>query len=180
MNNYEIKIKDAFNSSAWAYAVMYHGVAIGLWDGENSNLYFHPTAGFSWDYVSELRVFDQSRELRFVRDENDNLCFRDSKGLEESISSSDKHDTSYLMYGTDITPEESNGTRWSVLTEDRGGRLYFPKELSFTGPILMWLNIRNYMQVVKSPTGSVRLEVCDYAFTGFGKGTDKKGVELNA
>jgi len=182
MDNSNIsKIKDAFKDNAWAYTVMHHGVAIGLWDSAKGEIKFHHSAGFSWDYVTELRVFNCRRELRFIRNEDDTLVSRDTLELESRISKDDKDNTSYLMYGTDISHEEHSGMLWTALKEDRGGKLYFPKELVFKDePILMWLNIRNYLQIAKTSVGGVRLEVCDYAFTGFSKGRKKEGVTLNA
>jgi len=170
------KIKDAFKGKAWAYAVMYHGVAIGKWDSEKEALRFHDSAGFNWDYVTELRVFDNQRELRFLRDENDVLLCRDSLELEKNID--DKQDTSYLMFGTTIVSKKTD-TTWTVFTEDRGGELYFPCELKFKGDIRMWLNIRNFFQVVESAVGGVWLEVCDYTFTGFSKGDEKGLVSID-
>jgi len=87
------------------------------------------------------------------------------------------------MYGTDISHEEHGGITWTAFKEDRGGTLYFPKKLEFKDePIQMWLDIHNYLQIAKTGIGSVRLEVCDYAFTGFskGNGSKKEGVKLNA
>ncbi|MCL2571359.1 MAG: CRISPR-associated protein Csx19 [Defluviitaleaceae bacterium] len=165
---------NTFEGKAWAYTVMYHGVAIGIWDGEN--LLFHDTTQFRWDYVTELRVFDDKREVRFIRDELGNLLFRDSKEL-ENCKDYTKQDAEYLMYGTDLAYEGN----WTILTEDRGGQLYFPGKLALKkDDIYMWLGIRNFLRIVESSVGGVRLEVCDYVFTGFKEGAMKGLVDIDA
>jgi len=180
-NNNEIK--KVFGSNAWAYVVMYHCVAIGIWDGKNEKLIFHETIAFDWNYVTELRVFNNNRELRFLRDENDVLLCRDSSLLESSTCKKNIQDTSYLMYGTDVEIEEKQGAQWTALFEDRGGKVYFPKKLYFSQSskegVLMWLNIRNFLREGENSVGGIKLEVCDYVFTGFSKGRNKEGVSLD-
>jgi len=161
--------KNVFNAKAWAYAVMYHGVGIGLWCPDKQDLIFHPNVEFDWEDVTELRVFDEEKELRFVRNENGELKERNSA----DIKYDEVRCAEYLMYGTDASPEDE----WTILTEDRGGELYFPtklKDLKLGSEKVMWLGIRNYLRF----TEDLRLEVCDYAFTGFKSGMDKQGVDL--
>ena len=159
-------IKEAFPSKAWAYTVMHHGVAIGLWDGADLN--FHPSAEFDWEDVTELRIFNPERELRFICTGGGKLLVRDSKDIEFV----ELRDCEYVMYGTNPDPDIESG--WTVLTEDRGGVVYFPKALSFESETVMWLGIRNYLRF----TDDLRLIVCDYAFTGFMQGINKKEVTL--
>jgi len=161
-------IREVFPSGkAWAYAVMYHGVALGIWDGDALN--FHSSADFGWEYVTELRVFNAMRELRFVRGEEGILLVRDS----EHIAFEETRDTAYLMYGTSANIDAGN-RNWTILTEDRGGKVCFPKELKFGDETVMWLGIRNYLRF----TEDLRLEVCDYAFTGFKRDKNKQEVTL--
>jgi len=178
-NGNKYKIYDAFKnvSKVWAYTIMYHGVAIGIWDSQDKVLKFHDSAKFCWDYVTELRVFNNKRELRFIRDEHGVLLFRDSLELEEMIECSNKQDTSYLMYGTNIAHAKDSELTWSILSEDRGGKLYFPYELEDSEEAKIWLGIRNFLQIVDSSVGGVRLEVCDYVFTEFKQSTDKFGEQ---
>ena len=178
MFEYERVIKEAFPKKAWAYTVMYHGVAIGIWDG--TALCFHPSAEFDWDDVTELRVFDDNgaRELRFLRKENGTLVCRDSAFISgDTIPDS----IEYLLYGTHAEPAEIDD--WTVLTESRGGSLYFPvaiNELNFdqindrNDQVVMWLGIRNFLHF----TDDLRLEVSDYSFTGFKSTIDKLEVKL--
>ena len=167
-------IEDTFLSKAWAYTVMYHGVAIGLW--VDNALKFHESAEFDWKHVAELRVFNTERELRFVRGENNMLLVRKRIGDEliagdgSVIMYDDIRDCEYMMYGTD----KHDDAEWTVLTEDRGGNVCFPKPLEFSNnEIVMWLGIRNYLRFTDDPP---RLEVCDYVFTGFKQGKNKKEV----
>jgi hypothetical protein len=85
------------------------------------------------------------------------------------------------MYGTDAEPAEDKS--WTILKENRGGSLYFPTDknkLSFdkTGEgkdqVVMWLGIRNYLRF----TDDLRLEVCDYSFTGFKISLAKRKLDL--
>ena len=163
-------IKSTFESKAWAYVVMYHGVGIGFWDADEKKLVFHPSVEFDWEDVTELRVFDKDMELRFIRNEDGELKPRNSQGI--------KHDklrcSDYMMYGTDVRENDTNDKSWTALIEDRGGKVYFPKDLKVASDIPMWLGIRNYLRF----TEDLRLEVCDFAFTGFRKGSDKERVKL--
>ena len=154
------------SQKAWAYAVMYHGVAIGTWEDGAEN--FHTTIDFSWENVIELRVFNSERELRFVRGEDGKLLFRDSA----NIVCDETRDTAYLMYGTSAQSKDG----WTIFSEDRGGNVYFPKEITFdakdgNAEVVMWLGIRNYLRF----TEDLRLEVFDYAFTGFMQGLGNDG-----
>ena len=162
--DYIKKINEAFPKIAWAYAVMCHKVAIGAW--ENGALNFHSTVDFNWENIIELRVFNSERELRFIRGEDDKLLLRDSDAI---AADCEKRDTAYLMYGTSAHAEGD----WTLLKEDRGGELYFPKGLEFeNNQVVMWLGIRNYLRF----TEDLRLEVFDYAFTGFMRGLNEKGT----
>jgi len=194
-NKYIDKIKaasfkgtDAANGKAWAYAVMYHGVAIGIWDGNKGELKFHSSAGFDWDYVTELRVFNDEQELRFMLNENGEMLHRDRKEFEKITKADDFHkDDSYLMYGSNVIDEQDDDDpSWSVLTEDRGGKIYFPQRLSFgkDEQIQIWLKIRSFFKIVDRKTdnsepSSIHLDVCDYAFTGFSKGPEKEEVKID-
>ena len=169
-------IKDAFPGVSWAYAVMYHEVTIGLWNGDN--FVFHDSVDFDWKHVMELRVFNKARELRFLRDEGGDVLTRDSS---EDIDANDEdietRVATYRMYGTN---DEGTSTisdasdRWIALREDRGGDLYFPKTPSFKGDSVMWLCIRSYLKV----SSDLRLEIIDYAYTGFKCGLDKEEVVI--
>jgi CRISPR-associated protein (TIGR03984 family) len=161
--------KKAFPDKAWAYTVMHQGVAIGTW--EKDDVKFHKSAAFCWNDVLELRVFHENRELRFTRNENGKFYRRDS----DCISHDEVRHTAYLMYGTDAKPDVDE---WIVLKEGRGGALYFPRNIADAAhrekEIIMWLGIRNYLRF----TTDLRLEVCDYTFTGFKKGMAKREVQL--
>jgi len=188
MDECKALIKATFFSNAWAYTVMYHGVAIGTWRASEQKLDFCNEADFCWDDVLELRVFDTTdgihKELRFVRNEDGELLSRDSDKYNNNVDYEEYktgdtaeylvQDTHYLMYGTDATDGEDG---WTILTEDRGGSVYFPKALDFKKDesIVMWLGIRNYLRF----TEDLRLEVCDYAFMGFKKGLGKQEVKVN-
>ena len=166
------KIAKVFKGEACAYAVMYHGVGIGKWDGKEFN--FHVSVEFDWDFVTELRVFSdvfgEERELRFVRLEDGTLKERDSA----NINAEQTKDVDYLLYGTSHRIEDD----YTILSEDRGGKLYFPKEIQYEPleakqedkEVITWLSIRNYLRFSED----LRLEVCDYAFTGFRQGRPQK------
>ena len=169
MLEYENKINNTFTGKAWAYKVMYHGVAIGLWDGKDVR--FHDGAGFDWDYILELRIFNKEREIRIIRGEGGGLLFRDS-GLHIDSKRTHPRCTAYRMYGTDY---DDINDKWIMLKEERGGGIYFPKVHDFNGDKIMWLGICNYLRF----TDDLRLEVCDYVFTGFKRGNGKQEVALN-
>lgn len=169
------KIKTTFpDSDAWAYVVMYHSVGIGKWINEKDELVFHSSVAFSWNDVTELRVFDHNQELRFMRGENGTLLSRNSKYITPAPDEiREIRNTKYLMYGTTITdPIEENGLQWTELSEDRGGKLMFPEELKFkNNEVVIWLKIRNFLRFTDGP----RLEVCDYTFTSFEWEKETKG-----
>ena len=174
MADFEEKIKDKFAGvKAWAVVSQYHSVGIGCWDGKK--LVFHPDVEYDAACVTELRIFNESAELRFA---NGKERYADDKGKK-------LHDTSYLLYGTDVTKRDSD---WICLSEQRGGILWFPKNILFDktpdgkDQVAMWLKIRHYLQYNHvSVSGSVAtgrpvLEVLDYRYVGFAQGicTDKQ------
>ncbi|MDR0838919.1 MAG: hypothetical protein LBN99_04680 [Oscillospiraceae bacterium] len=173
---FDEKIGNKFgNNKAWAVCTMYHGVIIGKWDGKRLN--FHKDAEFSEDCVTEMRVFNNDAELRFVKTDG---------GIKERYitdgANSDVYDKKYLVYGTDYTPD-SGGI---FLTEERGGKLWFPAVPEFAdGKVNLWLGIRNYLKYnpvsigdddTKRQTGKPALEVTDYRYFGFYEGLSSDGT----
>lgn len=176
-----------FCTPAWVYVVMYHSVAIGTLDSnavigttslakEDPSLIFapnpsfdwgalfHESVDFDWDCVTELRIFNEKRELRIIRNMHNTLVMRDS----QTLASYEYRNVDYLMYGTKGSVIDD---KWTVLSEDRGGDIYFPAKVETTdGKVQLWLKVRNFLRF----TQDLRLEVCDYAFTGF------KPIEMEA
>ena len=164
MDNFERRITEYFKGvKAWAVVSQYHSVGIGRWDGEKLN--FHSDVEYDAAYVTELRVFNENAELRFAN------------GIERFADDTGKklHDTGYLLYGTDITERDGD---WICLSEQRGGKLWFPKDVKFDNkdPIALWLIIRHYLQYNRIrmrdsiATGKSALEVIDYRYVGFAQG----------
>lgn len=167
-----------FETAAWVYAVMYHGVALGslksaailgttTQESDDAPLIFtqtdsvnwhelfnfHNKTDFDWSCVTELRIFNEERELRFMRGMDNQLILRDSL----TLASYEPKDSSYLMYGTRGCVDGE----WTTLSEDRGGELYFPAAVNTANGL--WLNVCNFLHF----TSDMRLEVVDYTFTGF-------------
>jgi CRISPR-associated protein (TIGR03984 family) len=178
-----IDIKSKFASTAWAYAVFYDKIQVGVWNG--SGLLFHDRP-FDEDDLVELRVFDSLRELRCVRLPSGELVsrFLDDSGKE--LTNRDVSDLHYSVYGENSS--SSNG--WTRMTETRGGDLWFPAELKQK---FVYLKIRNYFlwSGIKAgkkgaddsglKPGQGALSFTDYRFVGFfcdGKGSE--GVKINA
>jgi CRISPR-associated protein (TIGR03984 family) len=164
------------NNGAWAVATMYHGVCVGLWDGQG--LKFHAQAEYDPDCVTETRVFNAGAELRLVRIDGRVISrYADDEGK-------DIFDTAYLMYGTDIAEQTGD---WTRLTEQRGGGLYFPKRLEFEKdrPVALWLKIRHYLQynpvavAANAQTGKPALETADYRYLGFAQGVERNPESEN-
>ena len=172
------EIKKRFPGKAWAYAVMYHGVGIGIWDG--SEPVFHESVEFDNDCIMEMRVFDASSELRIIcGDGSGNPKYRFISDAENS----DCFDRDYICFGTDSKCEAG----FTSLSEDRGGVLYFPKEIQLLERAVLWLTIRNYMRynavdIDDRAAAKPPLEIYDYRFVGFKMshmtGDDKKVVTL--
>jgi CRISPR-associated protein (TIGR03984 family) len=158
---------------------MHHGVCVGLWDGRALN--FHESAAYDADCVVEMRVFNVDAELRFAKvDGCVKTRYADDAGK-------DIFDTAYLMYGSDMagqTEAEPSGS-WICLTEQRGGRLYFPKGIAFEkGQIALWLKIRHHLKYNPvavagadataggAQTGKAALEATDYRCLGFAQGVN--------
>ncbi|UYO61634.1 CRISPR-associated protein Csx19 [Acetobacterium wieringae] len=182
-NDVLTKIKEGFPQKAWVYLVSQHQVQIGIWDGDKMNL----KDGYSPEYLLELRVFTNNREIRVVQAHEDFLL-RDSEDFDVQKAIEDK----YIMYGEKIDGEkqESYQDGYSALKEDRGGVLWFPGRIADNFKNLK-LGIRNfycYHPVPVLPNGNSydaemgeigkgSLEFFDYAFTGFFYANDKE-VEL--
>ena len=171
------KIKEAFSGkSAWAYAEQHDSVKIGKWDGTGL-VFYEP---IKQEYLLLLRVFDKERELKFTGDK-----FRDTEIYKNEDFIQELADAKYYMYGE----QEKVCGDYTMLSESRGGMLYFPALLNFPEehPKGLMLGIRRYVRYnpipvlpiskgnenlyelnkLKNPSGAGALEVVDYAFTGF-------------
>lgn len=181
--DYEV-IKDAFPEKAWAYVVMYHGVEIGCWDREK--LDFYPEA-FDESCCLELRVFDENRELRFLRRPDQSFAFRDTNDYADDKEAGSR-DVRYVMYG-EKPPQFEEGR--TILKEDRGGKLYFPRKLDMSDPIVLKIGVKNYYRYNDVPVGKNAgadgsevqscfgaLEYYDDRLTGFYVGADETEVTL--
>jgi len=186
------KIKAAFPNKAWAYAEGFDSVKIGKWDGSRGNSgEFFFAEPLEAEYLTELRVFDSARELKFTGNE----C-RDTADYNVKDYIKELADAQYFMYGE---KPEVNGD-FTSLSEERGGAILFPAKLTFpNGKVGLKLGIRNYVRynkvmilpkgedydcgLNKSGTGALEvsgagaLEVVDYAYAGFFY-ANGKAVEL--
>ena len=186
--NYQA-IKTAFPTKAWVYAEQYDSVKIGKWDSSAFKFY----ESYKEEYMLLLRVFDKNRELKFSGDK-----FRDTDIYKDDRFISELADAQYYMYGE----KDSYDGDYTILTEERGGAIYFPAVLDFpknnkTGENIVGLKlgIKNFVRYNKIPvlsaknvkekkyaeglnaSGAGALEVVDYAYTGFFY-SDGKEVEL--
>jgi CRISPR-associated protein (TIGR03984 family) len=141
-----IDVKSKFDKSAWAYAVFYDRVQVGYWNGER--LIFHDRE-FSEndmteeDGMTELRVFDGERELRYVRLPDDTLAAR---YIDDNGKAPDVSDLYYAVYGEDA--ESTAG--WTRRFETRGGDLWIPADLKDAN---LYLKVRNYFKWNGVPVG---------------------------
>jgi CRISPR-associated protein (TIGR03984 family) len=174
MINYEL-IKAAFPRKAWAYAEGFDSVKIGKWNG--AELVF--AEPLEEDYLTELRVFDSNRELKFTGEKTCDTARYSERDFIPELS-----DTQYFMYGEHA---ETLGD-YTALSEDRGGAILFPAKLDFPktivlpdGAVGLKLGIKNFVRYNPVPvlpkgkdydfglstSGAGALEVIDYAYTGF-------------
>jgi CRISPR-associated protein (TIGR03984 family) len=182
--NYEM-IKTVFPNKAWAYAEGFGKVQIGKWNG--TALLF--AESLEEEYLTELRVFDSSRELKFTGEK-----FRDTSDYNENDLIPELADAQYFMYGEQAETHDD----YTALSETRGGAILFPAKLKFPqtsklpdGAVGLKLGIRNFVRYNPVPvlpkgndydfglnaSGAGALEVIDYAYTGFFY-ADGKAVEL--
>ena len=163
------RICSAFPDVAWAYAESYDAVRIGRWDGKK--LVFIDTP--DEELMLTLRVFTESRELRFSGDR----C-RDTEVYAGGKFISSLADAKYCMYGEQQEPAGGYTKLW----EERGGMIYFPAVLDFpNGNVGLKLGIKNFVRYNPVPvcpqnadfhsgldkSGAGAIEVIDYAYTGF-------------
>jgi CRISPR-associated protein (TIGR03984 family) len=180
------KIRAAFPGAAWAYAEGFDSVKIGRWNG-NAFTLAEPLE----EDLSELRVFDDKRELKFTGGKCRDTADYDPDGFIPELAGA-----RYFMYG-EQAEERADG--FTALSEKRGGALLFPSKLEFPktdklpkGTVGLKLGIRNYVRynpVPVLPKGEEAydfglgrgdagaIEAVDYAYTGFFY-TDGKAVEL--
>jgi CRISPR-associated protein (TIGR03984 family) len=150
--------------TAWVYAVMFNNVEIGLWKNDGISLH---DDDFSWDNLTELRVFDAGTELRLVRVGD---SFRERYVDDEKELSQDTftQDTAYFLYGENVGKRDKFGI---ALTEIRGKELWFPKSLEFGSVKTMRLKIRQYARTNLIPTDKAPdkpgIEIYDFRFVGF-------------
>lgn len=162
----------SYPDSGWAYAVMDHAVALGKWDKDEKTVSFHPSVGFKWDFLQELRLFNLSQELRMLWSKRDDLVFQ-SRFLQDAVpfpsqlvndvpkkiqnlaNANYMYDNCNLLFGSIPRSEhrmqkyeQSNqsGEPWCYTSADRGGVLYlpWPKKTSDTQ---FWIGIRNYLSI---------------------------------
>jgi hypothetical protein len=167
------KIKAAFPNKAWVYAEGLDSVKIGKWNGSDF-IFAKPPAR---EFLLELRVFDDKRELKFTGGQ----C-RDTADYNETDFIPALADAQYFMYGDRNDPQGD----FTALSETRGGTLLFPAKLDFPklpdGVVGLKLGIRNYVRynpvsvLPKAETncdfglnksGAGALVAIDYAYTGF-------------
>ncbi|MDR1639698.1 MAG: hypothetical protein LBT59_08395 [Clostridiales bacterium] len=182
-----IDIKSRFSKSAWAYAVFYDKVQVGVWDGEK--LAFHDRA-FEESDVVELRVFNSDSELRLTRLPDGKLAQRFIDDTGKTLTDADVSDLHYSVYGK--KEKVTNG--WTLMSEDKGGTLWIPASIEADH---FWLKVRNYFQWKSVPVGKRGaddsdlkpgkdsgpggLEFTDYRFAGFYYDNSGKGeVKINA
>jgi CRISPR-associated protein (TIGR03984 family) len=182
------RIKAAFPQKAWAYAEEVESVKIGKWNG--NELAF--AEGLDSEYLTELRVFDKRRELKFTGGKS-----RDTADYDEGDFIQELAESRYYMYGETA---ELRGD-YTALAEERGAILLFPARLDFSqagampkDQIGLMLGIRNYVRynpvpvLPKEPadisydfglaaSGAGAIETVDYAYTGFFYANGKE-VEL--
>jgi CRISPR-associated protein (TIGR03984 family) len=179
------KIRAAFLEKAWVYAEGHDSVKIGQW---NNNKFFFAES-LEEEYLTELRVFDKYRELKFIGDK-----YRDTNVYCGEDFIAELADAQYFMYGEKADPQGE----FTALSESRGGAIVFPGQLNFPrsdtlpdGVVGLKLGIRNYVRynpvpvlpkgqkynfgLEKSAAGAI--EVVDYAYTGFFY-ANGKAVEL--
>ena len=166
------RIKSAFSGKAWAYAECMKSVRIGRWC--NAQLEFPCVLDEDGDPVLTLRVFNESRELKFS---GDKLRDTDSYVGGDLIGDRDFTDCRYIMYGEHADVDGDHTRLW----EERGGILLFPAKLEFPSVVMLKLGIRNFIRYNPIPicrradpfdhglgtSGAGALEVFDYAYTGF-------------
>jgi hypothetical protein len=147
------------------------------------------TESFEEGYLTELRIFDTRRELKFTGER-----VRDTANRNESDFIRELADAQYFMYGEQAELHSD----YTMLREARGGTLLFPVKLDFpktsalpNGAVGLKLGIRNFVRYNPVPvlpkgkeydfglntSGAGALEVVDYAYTGFFY-EDGKAVEL--
>jgi CRISPR-associated protein (TIGR03984 family) len=143
---------------------MFHNVEIGIWKNNSINLRDND---FSWDNLTELRVFDADSELRLVRaDDSFRERYIDDKEVLQKNTFT--RDTAYLLYGENVGECDGFGI---ALTETRGKELWFPKSLEFGNLKAMRLKIRHYVRT--NPISTDRapdkpgIEIYDFRFAGF-------------
>jgi CRISPR-associated protein (TIGR03984 family) len=142
---------------------MFRSVEIGLWKNDSVGLHDND---FSWDVLTELRVFDAYSELRLVR-AGDGFLERyvDDNDLPEGTFTKDAE---YLLYGEKVGKRDGFGI---ALTETRGKELWFPKSPEFGSITAMRLKIRHYARTNPIPTDKAPdkpgIEIYDFRFAGF-------------
>jgi CRISPR-associated protein (TIGR03984 family) len=143
---------------------MFDNVEIGLWKNDDISLH---DDDFSWNNLTELRVFDASSELRLVRvgDSFRERYIDDEKELPENTFT---QDTAYFLYGENVGKRDNFGI---ALTELRGKELWLPKSLEFGHVKAMQLKIRHYVRTNPIPTDRAPdkpgIEIYDFRFAGF-------------
>jgi|GEM_PF-4934355 len=171
-------IKTAFPKKAWAYYEGLDSIKIGKWNGSEL-IFAEPLSKDYLDYLTELRVFDDKRELRFTGKK----C-RDTADYCEYNFIAELANAQYFMYGEQAVQKDD----CTALSEISGGTIVFPVKLEFPktsilpdGVIGLKLGIRNYVRYNDVPVlpkgekydyglhpdGEGAIEVVDYAYTGF-------------
>ena len=168
------RIRNAFPKQAWAYAVQDHNVQIGKWNGKD--FAFHN--GWHEKYLLELRVFNHERELRFIKGKRP----RDTE--EYKNRNFEIVELLYVLYGSgEKKPDGLSACEdgYTVLSEARSGKLYFPAKLTFDDRVEVKLLIRNFIAYNDIPVrgrgepydselnaGATAVsQLIDYAYAGF-------------
>lgn len=169
------KVKKTFPEKAWAYAEQYDCVKIGKWEKDK----FVFKEELDEDSLILLRVFDGKCELKFSGEKCRNTSIHNGKDFITELE-----DARYYMYGEKA---ETTGM-YTMLWEDRGGKIDFPAALNFPTKdkagneiVALKLGIKHYVRYNDIPVLKEKqefdygldknyagaLQVVDYAYTGF-------------
>ncbi|MSS63638.1 type III-D CRISPR-associated protein Csx19 [Velocimicrobium porci] len=148
------EVRNKFNKEAYLYAVLEYGVALGKYKNE---LYIglydvgkQHSQKLPMEYVREFRVFDEEKELRFVR-MKDNFIMRYcldvdrfSNRKKEIIYYFDEKQKIFGSVKNELALIKHDKEKWSILESKRGSKIVVPFQLKREEEL--GLMIRYYVQ----------------------------------
>ena len=148
----EGRVKEQFGGKAWLYAVLDYAVGFGIYENDGFVIGLgncEKPVPLEWEYLQELRIFNGTGELRLAPIKGKWAGrYRGSNTLiEENVINSNEYwlDERQKIWGEVKSKKTVGDTYWSLLTAERGTRIWIPVNIEMQGKAAIC--VRKFMRI---------------------------------